>query len=163
MQSTKEHNKINRGCIFVSRLSKSDFRKNFPHSHWRQTSLCWRWSRFRKALTKACGSTYLHQSNPTSRGCSIWKRRSLTLPVSAGTRSALWSTSACSRSTWLDADERIRGKNEKQTTTEWTREDEFNELRIAFLTSYCAYMSLHTLSVSRQRPDYWQNNNYNKH
>lgn len=41
------------------------------------------------------------------------------------------------------------------------REDEFNELRIAFLTSYCTFMSLHTLSVSRL--DYWQNNNYNKH
>lgn len=106
---------------------------------------------------------YLHQLSPTSRGCSIWKRWSLTLPVSVGTRSAPWSTSACFRSTWLDADERIRGKNEKQTTTEGMREDEFNESRIAFLTSDCAFMSLHALRVSELRLDYWQNNSFNKH
>lgn len=33
--------------------------------------------------------SYLHQLSPTSRGCSICKRMSLSLPASAGTRSAL--------------------------------------------------------------------------
>lgn len=58
--------------------------------------------------------SYSHQLNPTSHGCSTWKRTRLSLPVSAGTRSALWSTSACFPSTWLDAVERIRGSNEEQ-------------------------------------------------
>lgn len=46
---------------------------------------------------------------------------------------------------------RIRGRNKKQTITEWTRGDEFNEVRNAFLTSYCAFMSLHTHSASPGR------------
>lgn len=97
-----------KACFVYVRVSSA---KNFfLQQH--HTSLCWRWRRFRAVMTEACGFIYLHQLSPTSRGCSIWKRRSSTLPVSAGTRSALWSTSACSRSTWLDADERIWGKNE---------------------------------------------------
>lgn len=127
-------------CVCVC-LCKTVLRKNLSQPHWRQTSLRCRWRHFRTALTKERGLIYLHQLSPTSRGCNIWKPRSLTLPVSVGTRSELWSTSACFRSTWLDADERIRGENEKQTTTEQMREDEFNESRIAFLTSDCAFMS----------------------
>lgn len=71
--------------------------------------------------------SYLRQLSQTSRGCSIWKRRSLSPPASGGTRSALWSTSACSRSTWLDADERIRRQKNN-----W---DAFNEPGIDFVTS----------------------------
>lgn len=58
--------------------------------------------------------SYSHQLNPTSRGCSTWKRTHLSLLVSAGTHSLLWSTSACFPSTWLDAGKKITGRNEQQ-------------------------------------------------
>lgn len=95
--------------------------------------------------------SYLHQLSPTSRGCSICKRMSLSLPASAGTRSALWSTSACSRSTWLDADERIRSKNEKQTTTERASERDGVNLMsedLPFDKWLCFHVSARTASHS---------------